>query len=98
MSRYIHLSDKYLRTEGVSDLKDTRSRNTSWTNSTSPDRELQGGHADLMRSNRKRSTLVCSIYFTSGGDLVVVVAGAAVEAVVGGLADKVDTKGDDGDA
>jgi hypothetical protein len=32
------------------------------------------------------------------GDLVVVVAGGAVEAVVGGLADEVDPEGDDGDA
>ena len=59
--------------------------------------------ADLMSSNWKRSTTlvlgkVCSSYFTSGGDLVVVVAGGAVEAVVGGLADEVDPEGDDGDA
>jgi hypothetical protein len=32
------------------------------------------------------------------GNLVVVIAGGAVEAVVGGLADEVDPEGDDGDA
>ena len=31
------------------------------------------------------------------GDLVVVVAEGAVEAVVGGLADEIDPEGDDGD-